>query len=59
SKRQTADDRIRYHTIDVAAACPLETLYAVSTAGMKLCFYCLNTQDGDAEIAPAATPHHP
>jgi len=58
SKHQAADKHIRSRMTDVVATCPLETLYAVSALGGRLCFYSLDTTDSDAEIMPAI-PRHP
>lgn len=38
---------------DTAAACPLDTLYAISVLGTTLCFYSLDTQGSRAETVPA------
>ncbi|KIN97201.1 hypothetical protein M404DRAFT_161089, partial [Pisolithus tinctorius Marx 270] len=53
SEREKADEQIRSRMTDTAAACPLDTLYAISVLGTKLCFYSLDTQDSRAEIVPA------
>ena len=39
--------------------CPLETLYAASALGPKLCFYSLDAKDNGAEIMPRAIPRRP
>ncbi|KIJ47999.1 hypothetical protein M422DRAFT_163242 [Sphaerobolus stellatus SS14] len=60
SKRRAADEQIRSRMTDlVGKNLPLETLYAVSALGTKLCFYSLDTTDNNAEIVPAAIPRRP
>jgi hypothetical protein len=75
SKRQAADEQIRmrmgdlvgqrsirifYHPLDLfVGTCPLDTLYAVSALGTRLCFYTLDTTNEDAAIVPISIQRHP
>lgn len=59
STRAEADDQIRRRIIDRAEHCPLDTLYAVSALGTKLCFYSLDVKNRAAKINPPRIDRDP
>jgi len=52
SKRQEADLQVRSRFFDVAASCPIGTLYGISAMGTKLRFYTLDLTLPNSHIMP-------
>ncbi|KAI9464036.1 hypothetical protein BJY52DRAFT_1251206 [Lactarius psammicola] len=56
SAREEADNQMRKRMVDLAPACPLDTLSGVSAFGTQLSFY---TYDKQTRILPARISPHP